>query len=123
MRSPNVLLAFVTLMGIAGALSPAGAAILVDGTLDSSNGPPAAFQNVQTNMGDNTWMFPDQANGSELDAAYGIVDGTTLYLFFTCNLTYYPQLREWKDREWTFVSIRDRMVGLGNAFVHTQPYG
>jgi len=91
MKSPHVLLAFVSLMGITGALSAAGAAIVVDGTLDSSNGPPAAFQNVQTNMGDNAWMFPDQANGSELDAAYGIVDGTTLYLFFTGNLIYYPQ--------------------------------
>lgn len=55
----------------------APAAITLDGTRDGSYGSALAAQSVQTQFGDNL---------SELDAAYGRVEGSTLYLMLTGNL-------------------------------------
>jgi hypothetical protein len=53
------------------------AAPLVDGTRDALYGLPKAIQSVQSGFGDNQ---------NELDAAYGRIDGGTLYLMLTGNL-------------------------------------
>jgi hypothetical protein len=56
---------------------PAAAAPILDGTKDASYGAAKAEQTVQTGFGDNF---------SELDAAYGHVEGGFLYLMLTGNL-------------------------------------
>ena len=58
--------------------SSAGAAPLVlDGIRDAAYGPARAVQTVRTGFGDNF---------NELDAAYALVEGGTLYVLFTGNL-------------------------------------
>jgi hypothetical protein len=56
---------------------PAGAAPIVDGTRDVEYGVARAVQAVQTGFGDNF---------SELDAAYGVIDGDSLYLMISGNI-------------------------------------
>ena len=55
----------------------ATAAPILDGTRDALYGAPAAVQTVETGFGDNF---------SELDAAYGRVEGGVLYLMITGNI-------------------------------------
>ncbi len=57
------------------------AAIGVDGTLDAGYGSPLAIQTINTGFGNATGG--DGTGGSELDAAYGVVQGGTLYLFLS----------------------------------------
>jgi hypothetical protein len=64
----------------------AASAATVDGTLDPAYGPALSTQTTQTNFGDASAGTVDNANGSELDQAYGYVSGTTLYLFLSGNL-------------------------------------
>jgi hypothetical protein len=54
--------------------------IVIDGTLDSGYGSALSTQKVDTSFGNATGG--DAANGSELDAAYGVIQGTNLDLFF-----------------------------------------
>jgi hypothetical protein len=61
--------------------SPALAVPTLDGTRDAEYGSPAAVQTVQTQFGDG-----NPNGGSELDAAYGVVQGGNLYLMLTGNL-------------------------------------
>ena len=69
------------------AVSAIGAsAATIDGTLDGVYGPALSTQTTQTNFGDSNLGVVDNANGSELNAAYGYVSGGTLYLFLTGNL-------------------------------------
>ena len=67
---------------------PVKAAITVDGMLDAGYGSALAVQSVQTAFGDSTYNGtpngPD-ADGSELDAAYGTVQGGYFYLFLAGN--------------------------------------
>ncbi|MGI9243227.1 MAG: hypothetical protein ACR2RV_20685, partial [Verrucomicrobiales bacterium] len=51
--------------------------IVVDGTRDSLYGEPLALQTIETGFGDNM---------SELNAAYGVIQGDSLYLLLTGNL-------------------------------------
>jgi hypothetical protein len=68
------------------ALLPANArAITVDGQLDPSYAL-LSTQTTQTSAGDDLQGLMGFGNGSELDAAYGLVDSGTLYLFLTGNL-------------------------------------
>ncbi|MGE0478901.1 MAG: dockerin type I domain-containing protein [Phycisphaerae bacterium] len=60
--------------------------IAVDGALDPVYGPALALQDTPTGFGDSTLGEPDSANGSELDAAYGVVRCGTLHLLLTGNL-------------------------------------
>ncbi|MEL7531141.1 MAG: T9SS type A sorting domain-containing protein [Bacteroidota bacterium] len=60
--------------------------IVVDGTLDPQYGAALCVQNNTTGFGDNNNPAIDIANGSELDAAYAVVDGGMLYLFLSGNL-------------------------------------
>src|SRR5689334_16602673 len=58
----------------------------VDGTLDGAYGSPLATQTINTGFGDSTIGDGSSSGGSELDAAYGIVSGGSLYLFIAGNL-------------------------------------
>ncbi|MBX3432056.1 MAG: PEP-CTERM sorting domain-containing protein [Pirellulales bacterium] len=57
--------------------TPALAAPTLDGTRDAAYGSALAVQTVETQFGDNF---------SELNAAYGVVEGGTLYLILTGNM-------------------------------------
>jgi hypothetical protein len=72
--------------GISGAATFAAQAITVDGTLDGAYGSPLATQTINTGFGDSTIGDGSSSGGSELDAAYGLVSGGNLYLFFSGNL-------------------------------------
>lgn len=71
---------------VVGSAIAARAQVVVDGTINPSEGygGPLATQTINTSFGDSTYTGspngPD-ANGSELDANYGVVQGSTLYLF------------------------------------------
>ena len=78
--------AFVALFGLS---RTARAAITVDGSLDAGYGSPLAVQTVNTGFGDSNYTGtpngPD-ANGSELDAAYGVISGGNLNIFLAGNI-------------------------------------
>jgi hypothetical protein len=63
-------------------------AITVDGTLDAGYGSALAVNINPTGFGDSSYTAgpntPD-ANGSELDAGYGVISGGNLYLFLSGN--------------------------------------
>jgi len=63
-------------------------AITVDGTLDAGYGSALAVNINPTGFGDSSYTAgpntPD-ANGSETDAGYGVIQGGTLYLFLSGN--------------------------------------
>lgn len=67
--------------------TPVGA-ITVDGTLDGAYGSPITVQTIDTGFGDSSYSAgpnsPD-ANGSELDAGYGLISGGNLYVFIAGN--------------------------------------
>ena len=54
-------------------------------TTGVSYGSPLAVQTVNTGFGDSTVGDGTSSGGSELDAAYGNISGTTLYLFLAGN--------------------------------------
>lgn len=65
----------------------AAAQPILDGSLtDSVWGSPLAVQDTATQFGDATGGGQDSAGGSELNAAYGYIDGGILYLGLTGNL-------------------------------------
>lgn len=57
------------------------AAPMLDGSRDAAYGSPRAVQTVQTQFGDG-----NPNGGSELNAAYAVVEGGVLYLLLTGNL-------------------------------------
>jgi hypothetical protein len=59
------------------AAATAWAAPVVNGVKDAAYGPALAVQTVQTGFGD---------NDNELNAAYGVIDGSRLYLMLTGNI-------------------------------------
>jgi hypothetical protein len=64
-------------------------AITVDGSLDADYGSAVCIQTINTGFGDSSFIRPTSngpdANGSELDAAYGLIQGGNLYLFVAGN--------------------------------------
>ena len=66
-----------TLIGAGLMAGGAAAAPTVDGTLDGTYGGALAVQTTQTQFGDNF---------SELNAAYGVIDGGVLHLMITGNI-------------------------------------
>lgn len=81
----------VVIMLVSG--SGAAAAPIVDGTRDLDYGSPIVVQTVNSQFGDS-----DPDGGSELDAAYALVEGGRLYLLFTGNLqTNFNQLEVFID--------------------------
>ena len=61
-------------------------AINIDGVLDAQYGSAVVTQQLNTSTSDNTEGLIGQANGTELDAAYGTVSNGVLYLFLAGNL-------------------------------------
>jgi hypothetical protein len=61
-------------------------AITVDGVADLDYGPAIVTQATQTQFGDATTGLVDFAGGSELDQAYGVILGDTLYIVLAGNL-------------------------------------
>lgn len=60
---------------------------VVDGTLDAAAyGPAKKLQDTPTGFGNSTLGQVGSANGSELNAAYGVIVGGKLHLFFAGNL-------------------------------------
>src|SRR5437879_4244600 len=61
-------------------------AIPVDGTADTAYGSAIVTQQLGTAFGDSMIGFVDFSDGSELDAAYGIISNGVLYLVLAGNL-------------------------------------
>jgi len=81
----TALCAIVTCLMLVGL--PALAQPVIDGSAaDVMYGSSIADQNTQTGFGDSDLGRPGLANGSELDAAYAVVYGDTLYLVLAGNL-------------------------------------
>lgn len=74
---------FAAASAVAGTLM---AAPTVDGTRDAEYGSALAVQSTGTSFGNNTNPSVNQNGGSELDAAYGVVDGANLHIFLAGNL-------------------------------------
>ncbi len=58
----------------------------IDGTADAGYGPAIVSQQLGTSTFKNTETNIDAANGSELDAAYGVISNGVLYLVIAGNL-------------------------------------
>ena len=58
----------------------------VNGTIDAAYGAPKVVQDTTTGFGKNTTGAIDSANGSELDAGYGVIKNNTLYIGLAGNL-------------------------------------
>lgn len=86
---------------------------VIDGTLDNVYGSAIATQTQVTGFGQNTVGAVDNANGSQLDAAYGMMTSTTLYLMFTGNLqTNGNTLDLWFD---TGATGQNTLSGMGTV--------
>jgi len=62
------------------------APIVADGIWDVNYGMPLCVQDNETGFGDNSDPDPEQANGSELDAAYAVIENGNLCIFLAGNL-------------------------------------
>ena len=58
----------------------------VNGVIDATYGKPLTVQNTQTGFGKSANGAADNANGSELDAGYGVIKSGVLYLGLAGNL-------------------------------------
>ena len=58
----------------------------IDGTADATYGSAISTQQLGTAFGDSNTGLVDVANGSELDAAYGVVQNGVLFLLLAGNL-------------------------------------
>jgi hypothetical protein len=83
MNKVQAAAAFLSALAAAGLCS---ATPVVNGTLDAEYGSPITVQSNSTGFGDNNVGLINQANGSELDAGYGVVSGGNLYVFLAGNL-------------------------------------
>jgi hypothetical protein len=73
-------------LGLATAAAQVRAVPVVNGSLDAEYGAPITVQTNATGFGDSNLGQVGYANGSELDAGYGVISGGRLYLFFAGNL-------------------------------------
>jgi len=85
MRLNTSLIAAASLAVVAGAAN-SRAAITVNGSLDAGYGSPIVVQQNATGFGDSNSGTVGFANGSELDAGYGVIDGGNLCIFLSGNL-------------------------------------
>lgn len=67
-------------------MASVSAAVVNDGFLDGTYGPPVVIQSTQTQFGDANIGHQYWANGSELDVAYATIESGVLHLFFGGNL-------------------------------------
>ena len=75
------------LTALAVCCSTAVAQLKIDGRAwDVNYGPALAVQDTDTGFGNSTIGRPDAANGSELDAFYGVIVGGNLYITVAGNL-------------------------------------
>ena len=82
MRSTGLILSSLLALLTAAAMAQP----VIDGSAqDPLYGAALAVQDTQTGFGDSNIGRPDLANGSELDAAYGVVYDDTLYLVLAGN--------------------------------------
>jgi hypothetical protein len=81
-RSSAAVAAAVVLASVA----PVRAAVTIDGTRDAAYGTALTVQAAPTGFGDNNDASGSTANGSELDAAYAVIEGGNLKLFLAGNL-------------------------------------
>jgi hypothetical protein len=84
--SKRILSAACAAVVVVGATGAASAAVTVDGSRDVDYGPAIVVQQNPTGFGDSNLGQVGFANGSELDAAYGVVQNGRLHLFFAGNL-------------------------------------
>jgi hypothetical protein len=61
-------------------------AIEIDGIAEGAYGSALATQTIGTSFGDSSSGLYTNANGSEIDAAYGFISNSVLYIFFAGNL-------------------------------------
>src|ERR1700689_4097664 len=73
---------FVLIALMCGLFGPAVKGITIDGTAESAYGPPLAVQTLGSNASatDPTNGNLTISSGSQLDAAYGVISNSTLYL-------------------------------------------
>lgn len=72
---------YVTTLGTTALGTP-----VIDGTAETEYGAALAFQNTQTNFGNNDDDLASYANGSELDVARSIIDQGILYIHLSGTL-------------------------------------
>ncbi|MGD0461567.1 MAG: PEP-CTERM sorting domain-containing protein [Tepidisphaeraceae bacterium] len=72
---------------VVGSAIAARAGVVVNGTISPTEGygGPIVTQTINTGFGDSTIGDGSSGGGSELDAAYGVVQGGNLYLFLAGN--------------------------------------
>lgn len=76
----------LVLLSLATTAAGTASAFTLDGQLDGAYGGPLAVQTAPTGYGDSNLGQIGSANGSELNAAYGFNDLSTLHLMLTGNL-------------------------------------
>jgi len=95
-------------------LAPVAHAVVLDGRLDAEYGSALVLQTTQTSFHKNTPGFVDpdstaRSFGSELDGAYGFVQGGALHLFITGDLLAY--MGEFDHRQQLHLLIDTRPGG------------
>lgn len=122
----NPLARFALVAVALGVTASAAFAIVIDGKLDAAYGPPVVVQTTQTDLSDNTTdQGPGFSYGSELDAAYGVIEGDSLELFITGNLTraYNAELMNlWLPLQLFFDTRDGGQNTLGTANPSPDPY-
>ena len=85
-RSSHVALRAAAGVALLGLVSSVRATVAIDGSLDGDYGNPLAVQTNTTGFGKAGDASGTSPNGSELDAAYGIIQNGSLNLFLAGNL-------------------------------------
>lgn len=76
-----------TALSVLSVLALAGSAMAqIDGTYKAAYGSPIVYQSIGTHFGDSNQGLINNANGSELDAAFAYASGGNLHMLLTGNL-------------------------------------
>ncbi|HUJ09104.1 MAG TPA: BACON domain-containing protein [Verrucomicrobiae bacterium] len=86
--SGNIVTQTVTISQTGIPSGPLSPYITIDGTVDPTYGCPIVVQQLGTAFGDNSFTNLLNAGGSELDAAYGIVQNNVLFITLAGNLQF-----------------------------------
>jgi hypothetical protein len=88
MKSVASIAALVAAASLSSTLVAGTSAVVIDGQADAAYGKPIVVQNTQTNFGNSNIGLIDFANGSELNAGFGLIstDDGFLYLVLAGNL-------------------------------------
>jgi len=82
----NRIFCSVTAAATLALAGPVAGAVTVDGTAEAAYGSPIVTQTGPTQFGDNDDADVSAANGSELDAAFGVIQDGSLFLTLSGNL-------------------------------------